>query len=300
MTAAQARSLAWVDHSLPDGARADLVYLGSTYPGVRCQADRAQRDLTVWTEFFNTQIRAVRYVRYPNRDDGLASKPLTVARDERVLDAGKPFDSRYVAIDARQPIVGERIASMSVPGEHGGRATLALWRVEPPLRFVPVRRPVGALRGRGANLIPNGSFEDDRIEWAANAGGELIERTTERAARGEASLNVETSDALFSGAFLTTRIPVEPGTSYVLSFLARASSRERVLPTVEWFDGESLTRLDQPPGATVGRSWTSVVFAATSPERVDHAIVAVALAGERRATFQLDAVRFARGGQRGC
>ena len=46
ITAAQARSLAWVDHSLPDGARAGLVYLGSTYPGVRCQADRARQDLT--------------------------------------------------------------------------------------------------------------------------------------------------------------------------------------------------------------------------------------------------------------
>jgi hypothetical protein len=71
-----------------------------------------------------------------------------------------------------------------------------------------------------------------------------------------------------------------------------------VLPTVEWFDGESLTRLDQPPGAR-----GSVVDARRLrrlAERVDHAIVAVAFAGERRATFQLDAVRFARGGQRGC
>ena len=300
MTAAQARALAWVDHALPDGASADLVYLGSAYPGVRCQSDRAQRDLTVWTEFFNKHIRAVRYVRSANPEDGLASKPLTVARDERVVDAGKPFDSRYVAIDARQPIVGERIAILSIPGEYGGRATMALWRVEPPLRFVPLQRPVGVLRGRGANLIPNGSFEDERIEWAANAGGERIERTTGRAARGGASLNVETSDAPFSGVFLRTRIPVEPGTSYVFSFLARAPSRERVLPTVEWFDGKSLTRLDQPPGVTVGRSWALVVFPATSPARVDHAIVAVALAGGRRATFQLDAARFAPGGRRGC
>jgi hypothetical protein len=300
MTAAQARSLAWVDHSLPDGERADLVYLGSMYPGVRCQADRAQQDLTIWTEFFNTHIRAVRYVRFPNLKDGLASKPLTVARDERVVDAGKPFDSRYVAIDARQPIVGKRIASTSIPGEYGGVATLALWRVDPPLRFVQLRRPVGGLRGRGPNLIPNGSFEDERIEWAANAGGERIERTTERAARGEASLSVETSGTPFSGAFLTTGIPVEPGTSYVLSFLARAPSPERVLPTIEWFDGESVTRLDQPPGVAVGRSWTPVVFAATSPKRVDHAIVAVALAGGQLATFQLDAARFAPGGEHGC
>jgi hypothetical protein len=51
------------------------------------------------------------------------------------------------------------------PGEHGGVATLALWRVEPPLRFVPLRRPVGGLRGRG-ELIPAAS-EDDRIEWAS-------------------------------------------------------------------------------------------------------------------------------------
>jgi Carbohydrate binding domain len=300
MTAAQARSLAWVDHALPDSASADLVYLGSTYPGVQCQADRAQQGLTVWTEFFNRRIRAVRYVRYPNPGDGLGSEPLTVERDEHVLDAGEPFDSRYVAIDARQPIVGERIASMSISSEEGGRAMLTLWRVDPPLRFVPLRRPVGGLRGRGPNLIPNGSFEDDRIEWTANAGGERIERTTERAARGEASLSVETSDTLFSGAFLTTRIPVEPGTSYVFSFLARAPSPELVLPTVEWFDGESLTRLDQPPGVTVGGSWTPVVFAVTSPEHVDHAIVAVALAGRQRATFQLDTARFAAGGPGGC
>ena len=300
MTAAQARSLAWVDHALPDGASADLVYLGSTPPGVQCQANRARQDLTIWTEFFNRRIRAVRHVGYPNPGDGLGSKPLTVARDGRVLDRGQPFDSSYVAVDARQPVVGERIASTSIPGEYGGLATLALWRVDPPLRFVPLPRPVGGLRGRGPNLIPNGSFEDDRIEWSANTGGERIERTTERAAQGEASLSVETSDTSFSGAFLTTAIPVEQSTSYVLSFLARAPSPERVLPTIEWFDGESLTRLDQPPGVTVGRSWTPVVFAATSPKRVDHAIVAVVLAGGQRATFQLDASRFASGGERGC
>ena len=300
MTAAQARSLAWVDRALPDGASADLVYLDLTPPRVQCQADQARQDLTVWTEFFNRRIRAVRHVGYPNPEDGLVSKPLTVSRDQRVLDAGEPFDSRYVAIDARQRIVGERIASTSIPGEYGGLATLALWRVDPPLRLVPLRRPVGGLRGRGPNLIPNGGFEDDRIEWSANAGGERIERTTERAARGKASLSVETSDTSFSGAFLMTRIPVEPGTSYVLSFLARVSSRERVLPTVEWFDGESLTRLDQPPGVTVGPSWTPVTFAATSPKRVDHAIVAVAVAGGQGATFQLDAARFAPGGERGC
>ncbi len=300
MTAAEARSLAWVDHALPDGASADLVYLGSPYPGVRCPADRAQQAFTIWTEFFNTHVRAVRHVRYPNPEDGLASKRLTVAGDGRVLAAGKPFDPRYLVIDARQPVVGERVASRSVPGDYGGRATLALWRVEPPLRFVPLRRPVGGLRGRGSNLIRNGSFEDARVDWAANAGGERIERTTERAARGGASLGVETGDAPFSGAFLKTRIPVEPGSSYVLSFLARAPSRERVLPTIEWFDGESLTRIDQPPGVAVGRSWTPVVFAATSPEGAGHAIVAVALAGKRPASLQLDAVRFARGGRRLC
>lgn len=298
VTAAQARSLAWVDHALPDGARADLVYLGSTPPGVQCQADRARQDFTVWTEFFNRRIREVRHAGYPNPADGLGSKPLTVARDENVLDAGEPFDSRYVAIDARQPIVGERIATIS--SEHDGHAMLTLWRVDPPLRFVPLRRPVGGLRGRDPNLIPNGSFEDDRIEWSPNAGGERIERTTERAARGGASLSVETSDTLFSGAFLTTKIPVEPGASYVFSFLARAPTPERVLPTVEWFDGESLTRLDQPPGVTVGRSWTPVIFAVTSPERVDHAIVAVALAARPRVTFELDAARFAAGGPAGC
>jgi hypothetical protein len=51
---------------------------------------------------------------------------------------------------------------------------------------------------------------------------------------------------------------------------------------------------------TVGRSWALVVFPATSPARVDHAIVAVALAGGQRATFQLDAARFAPGGEGGC
>ena len=300
MTAVQARSLAWVDHALPDGASADLVYLGSTYSGVQCQADRAQQNLTVWTEFFNRRIREVRHVRYANPGDGLGSEPLTVARDDHVLDVGEPFDSRYVAIDARQPIVGERIASTSIPGEHGGQSTLTLWRVDPPLRFVPLRRPAGGLRGRGPNLIPNGSFEDDRIEWSANAGGERIERTTEGAARGEASLSVETSDALFSGAFLTTEIPVEPATSYVFSFLARASTPQPVFPTVQWFDGESLTRLDQPPAVTVGRSWTPVVFAVTSPERVGHALVAVTLAGRQRETFELDAARFAVGGPGRC
>ena len=73
-----------------------------------------------------------------------------------------------------------------------------------------------------------------------------------------------------------------------------------VIPTVEWFEGESLTRLDQAPDVTVGESWTPVAFAATSPERVDHAIVAVAIAGGRRATFVLDVARFAAIGPGGC
>ena len=93
LTAAQTRALSWVDHKVQADSSASLIYLGAPYLGGQCPAtDRAQQDLTIWTEFFNTHIGgAVEYVRRPNPEDGLGFglRRLTVASDGSISTNGE-------------------------------------------------------------------------------------------------------------------------------------------------------------------------------------------------------------------
>ncbi len=62
LTGVQAQSLSWVDHALPPGTSANLVYLGG--PPQLCARAAVQQDvLTVWTEWFNSSHRRRRIHR---------------------------------------------------------------------------------------------------------------------------------------------------------------------------------------------------------------------------------------------
>jgi hypothetical protein len=147
LTAAQARTLSWVDHSLPPGAGATLVHLGLAYSTEPCAsaAAREQQELVVWTEYVNTRIEAVRYLYEPNRFDHLASHELTVGKGGLILDGGLPFQPDYVVIDSRQRIVGTPLARFELGPVHPqfqNGASLTLWRVEPPLRIYDRPQPL--------------------------------------------------------------------------------------------------------------------------------------------------------------
>jgi hypothetical protein len=147
LTAAQARTLSWVDHSLPAGADATLVHLGLAYSTEPCAsaAAREQQELVVSTEYLNTHIEAVRYVYEPNHFDHLASRELTVGAGGLILDGGVPFRPDYVVIDSRQRIVGTELTRFELGIVHDqfqNGASLTLWRVEPPLRIYDRPQPL--------------------------------------------------------------------------------------------------------------------------------------------------------------
>lgn len=141
LTAAQARELSWVDHSLPAGSGATLINLGLAYSIEACAeaAWAEQQRLVVWTEFFNTRVEAVKWLYEPNHFDSLASEQLTVGTGGLVLESAGPFSPEYVVIDARQRITGDPVgrfylSSIGAPPLQNG-ASLTLWRVDPPLRL---------------------------------------------------------------------------------------------------------------------------------------------------------------------
>jgi hypothetical protein len=157
LTAGQANALAWLDHALPRGASADLVYLGVPYGAQPCASVAAaeQQDLTTWTEFFNIHIRSVTHVYAPNARDELASPQLTIGARGFISENGKPFKTTYLIIDSRQKIVGKRLARfdlLSIDSQYQQGSALTLWRVDPPLRFYPLPSPLPP-RGDGQNCF---------------------------------------------------------------------------------------------------------------------------------------------------
>ena len=147
LTGSQASDLAWVDHALPAGSSAALVYLGVPYPSAPCASVAAaeQQDFTIWTEFFNVKVDQVTHVYADDAASGLASPALTVGRGGLVTEDGRPYRPGYVVLDTRQPIAGEVIERFDLSSLHGvyeNGASLTLWRVDPPLRFAPRASPL--------------------------------------------------------------------------------------------------------------------------------------------------------------
>ncbi|HEX3291356.1 MAG TPA: hypothetical protein VHR46_08190 [Gaiella sp.] len=137
---AQNRELAWVDRAMPGKGTASLVHLGYSRPDQPCgaAADREQQQLVVLTEFFNTRVDRVFHTGEQVERDNLASPLLTVGPGGVVLDRGRPFAPRYVVLDSRQPVVGKRLARLDLArlgSQYQDGSSLALWRVEAPLRF---------------------------------------------------------------------------------------------------------------------------------------------------------------------
>lgn len=143
LTGTQASDLAWVDSALPSGSNAALVYLGLPDTGAPCSqvATAEQQDFTNWTEFLNDRVDTVLHIYNPNGRDGLASPELTVGKGGVILDAGTPYAPAYVVIDSRQRVVGDVLARFDLESLHDDAlqngASLTLWRVHPPLRFLP-------------------------------------------------------------------------------------------------------------------------------------------------------------------
>jgi hypothetical protein len=136
----QASALSWVDDSLPEGGKATLVQLGLAYSAEPCAAAAwwEEEHLTIWTEYFNTRIDAVKHLYRPNQFDGVASDELTVGSGGLLLDHGRPFAPQYAILDSRQKITGTPVARFdldSIYSEFRNGASLTLWRVDPPLRL---------------------------------------------------------------------------------------------------------------------------------------------------------------------
>ena len=149
------RQLAFVDRALPRDGTASLVHLGYSRPDQPCgaAADWEQQGLVVWTEFFNTRVDRVFHLegREIGRDN-LASPALTVGPGGVVLERGRPFAPSYAALDSRQPVVGRELARLDLAGvgsaEYQAGASLTLWEVDPPLRFLVHAQPLPPRAGR--------------------------------------------------------------------------------------------------------------------------------------------------------
>ena len=144
---AQDRQLAWVDHAIPEDGQAAIVHLGYSRPDQPCgpEADREQQALVVWTEFFNTRVDRVFHVAQEVERDNLESPALTVGDGGVVLDQRRPFSPRYAVLDSRQPVVGKPLARLDLATlgtQYQAGASLTLWQVEPPLRFLVHAQPL--------------------------------------------------------------------------------------------------------------------------------------------------------------
>ena len=144
LTDEQARALSWVDNSLPEGGDATLVHLGLAYSTEPCASAAwwEQEHLSIWTEWFNKRVDAVKHLYRPNQYDGVPAGELTVGEGDLVLADGRPFAPEYAVVDSRQPIAGTALARFdldSIQSEFRNGASLTLWRVDPPLRLS--RRP---------------------------------------------------------------------------------------------------------------------------------------------------------------
>jgi hypothetical protein len=100
--------------------------------------------MVVWTEFFNARVDRVTHMFEPVPDT-VPSPKLTVAPGGIVHENGRPFTPAYAVLDSRQPIVGRRLARFdlaSLGPAWGGGASLSLWKVNPPLGFLPHAQPL--------------------------------------------------------------------------------------------------------------------------------------------------------------
>lgn len=142
----QARALGWVDGSLPDSATATIVHVGFPRYGPCGEGvEYEQQGFVVWTEYFNARVDRVVHIAKDVQRANLASPEVVVAGGGLVVQEGTPFQDDYVVIDSRQPVVGSRLANLSLADlgtELQEGSALTLWRIEPPLRFLAHAQPL--------------------------------------------------------------------------------------------------------------------------------------------------------------
>ena len=140
---------AWVDRSLPAGARATILWVGVDER--HCPAGTAESrlgKLAVYTEYFNSRVGSVGYLLADNRDRGLTSDHFRIRPDGVVTLAEDPLSPDYAIVDARVGIAGSRVALLEA-GDVGltearRGSALALWRVHKPLRLLDPGRALAA------------------------------------------------------------------------------------------------------------------------------------------------------------
>lgn len=302
LTGAQARALSWVDHALPRGATASLVYLGG--PHELCAAPAAQQDgLSVWTEWFNRDIGGVEYVGYTDPADGLGPPPrLAVGRGGVVLDNGKPFAPEYVVINSQQPVAGTRLRRFdlaSLGRQYRGGASLTLWRVDRPLRFKPLPGSArGSGRGRGRNLIPDGGFDAGVGGWVGNAGTETITSTSaEHDPEAASAMRVATAGSPASGVYFSGRIAATENMHYIFSFYAKGEPGQSIIPTIEWIsETVQAPTIDQSTPVPLTGRWQLITLADIVPHGTDMVRPAIVLRGAPTTTLYVDSVRLVQGG----
>ena len=136
------RQLAFVDRALPRDGTASLIQSATHDPTNRAgQRRTARQGLVVWTEFFTSVSTACSTWRATRSGrDNLASPALTVGPGGVVLERGRPFAPSYAVLDSRQPVVGRELARLDLTGlgstQYQDGASLTLWEVDPPLRFL--------------------------------------------------------------------------------------------------------------------------------------------------------------------
>jgi hypothetical protein len=302
LTNAQTQALSWVDSSLPPGASANLVYLGG--PHQLCATPESQQNgLTLWTEWFNSDIGGVEYVGNTNPTDGLGPpQRLAVRPSGLVLSNGKPFAPAYVVINSRQNVTGTRLDRFdlsSLGRQYRGDGSLTLWRVDPPLRFEPSPPSArGSKRGRGVNLIPNGGFQAGVSGWVGNAGTETITQTTAQHYPGFThAMRVATAGSSASGVYFTGRIPATENMHYIFSFYIKGTPGQSVIPTIEWIsETVQAPTIDQSTAIPLTGTWQLITFADSVPGGTDMVRPAIVLRGAPTTTFDVDSVRLLRGG----
>jgi hypothetical protein len=140
---------AWVDSAVPANAQVTLLYIG--YARTGCPANAAPSPLptmSLYTEYFNSQVDRVGHLLDDNAARGLGSEKFGLRPDGVVTSDGRPLRPEFAVTDARIEVAGVREAALpaqAVTPEPGlGTGGLALWRLQGAFRLLrpaQVRRP---------------------------------------------------------------------------------------------------------------------------------------------------------------
>jgi hypothetical protein len=306
--ARQVSELAWVDHTLPSGANASLVYLGAQSPSTCTASSYQQFALTVYAEWFNTHLTDVEYIDGANPGDGLPPPAkLMIGRGGVILEGRKPFRPAYVVLDSRQAIFGQRLKRYDLArleGDHAADgASLTLWRVDPPLRFKLSKFTGLSVQGRRPNLIPNGEFDYGVDGWSGNSATETITAGCLTSGwQSRTTMDVTTSGHPLSGAFLISKIGVQSGGTYVFAFYAEGASGQTIRPTLEWSSSAAArpSTFVRAAATRLTGALQLVVLTARAPRGSTEVTPAILLGGAPTTTLQIDSVYLARGPLKGA